>query len=446
MPIHFLLSADSREFTLERVAEMSRREVHEWFVKARWGDRGQQACPGCGRIDAHYWVKSRWQWRCRDIACGRMFSVTSGTAFADHKLPLRKLLQAMVLYMANVKGISACAMARIIKTTYQTAFVLLHKLRESIRINANLEPMDGLVQIDGAHVSGRLRKPRVKKPATKQQARDRVPAHAFPKHPNRRIVLVVREVSPEKGKGSKRTIVDIVQAEDEEAVIKVAKKYLKKGSTVWTDELAAYNVLGAYFDHRTVNHSREFSTDDGVNNNQAESFFSRMRRMIIGQVHRVTPVYMHNYVHEVRWREDSRRLDPRIMTRQLFSWVSLNQMSEWRGYWQRSRKGDPDALDGLIKDLGPDPTMLPSERNPDNLPGGWQPGPPGPPLDPGDPFDLDQLKFRRMEPKPPRFPMPTPAKGASTTRSALGGGRKGLPGAPRALPGGSNGGKGGGST
>lgn len=36
-------------------------------------------------------------------------------------------------------------------------------------------------------------------------------------------------------------------------------------------------------------------------------YFSRLRRLVIGQVHRVTPAYVFDYASEVAWREDHRR-------------------------------------------------------------------------------------------------------------------------------------------
>jgi hypothetical protein len=115
---------------------MSEREVHKFFVESRWGKDGVQICPGCGTIDSHYWVKTRRQWRCKDIACGRSFSVTSDTKFADHKLPLKKLLKAFVIFANNVKGISASALAR---TIGDLRSLHLHKLvAEKIRAQPSL--------------------------------------------------------------------------------------------------------------------------------------------------------------------------------------------------------------------------------------------------------------------------------------------------------------------
>jgi hypothetical protein len=50
-----------------------------------------------------------------------------------------------------------------------------------------------------------------------------------------------------------------------------------------SDELSAYgNLEYIGYTHEAVNHSFEFSTDSGVNQNQAESYFSRLQRACIG--------------------------------------------------------------------------------------------------------------------------------------------------------------------
>ena len=43
--------------------------------------------------------------------------------------------------------------------------------------------------------------------------------------------------------------------------------------------------------------------------NQAESFLSRLRRMVDGQHHHVSPQHLHQYAAHAAWMEDHRRLD-----------------------------------------------------------------------------------------------------------------------------------------
>lgn len=85
--------------------------------------------------------------------------------------------------------------------------------------------------------------------------------------------------------------------------------------------------------HEAVNHSEEFSRDDGVNENQAESFFSRMRRSCFGIYHRITPKYMLDYACEMAWREDMRRKNTKQQIRSLFQRVcSAGVSADWFNY------------------------------------------------------------------------------------------------------------------
>ena len=103
------------------------------------------------------------------------------------------------------------------------------------------------------------------------------------------------------------------------------------GTTIHTDELGAYTKLSKRYRHSTMEHSREFSTDAGVGNNQAENFFARVRRFIIGQVHRVTPHYIGDYINEVAWREDNRRKRPSEQVKELVRFTSRGASEKWCG-------------------------------------------------------------------------------------------------------------------
>ena len=102
-----------------------------------------------------------------------------------------------------------------------------------------------------------------------------------------------------------------------------------------TDENPAYNQLSCWFDHRTVQHSVEFSTLDGINDNQAESYFSRLRRYVKGVAHRVEPKYLADISAEMAWREDMRRnTEGQKLEILLKAMLSHGQSKWWRGYWQ----------------------------------------------------------------------------------------------------------------
>lgn len=109
----------------------------------------------CGVIDSHRYAEKQKRWRCRH--CDLAFSVTAGTVFHAHKLPLRVIFAAMVLYANAVKGISALQLARDLHLQYRTAFVLLHKLRETLWKTQSMGLLRGEVEIDGGYMHTYIR-------------------------------------------------------------------------------------------------------------------------------------------------------------------------------------------------------------------------------------------------------------------------------------------------
>src|SRR5690348_16508419 len=105
MPQHFLLSAAARSLSLAQVARMSDQEARATFQRIRWANNGGEPfCPKCGCLSVCAYA-CRPIWKCR--GCGHQFSVTSGTIFAHHKLPLRDYLLAVAIFANGAKGHSA---------------------------------------------------------------------------------------------------------------------------------------------------------------------------------------------------------------------------------------------------------------------------------------------------------------------------------------------------
>ena len=149
---HYLLTAKARSLSLMEIMRLSEEEAFELFKRSRWTG-GKPVCPRCGCTE-HYWIGTRKQWRCK--SCNHSFSVTSGTIFANHKMPLRNYLAAIAIYSNAVKGISALQLSRDLDVQYKTAFVLAHKMRESL-VSVNTELLSGEVELDGCYVNKHVR-------------------------------------------------------------------------------------------------------------------------------------------------------------------------------------------------------------------------------------------------------------------------------------------------
>lgn len=108
------------------------------------------------------------------------------------------------------------------------------------------------------------------------------------------------------------------------------------GSTVHADEAACWDVLHARFAAKRINHSVAFS-DEGACTNQAESYFSRLRRMEIGTHHHISGRYLQAYAGEAAWREDHRRKPNGTLYALVAKAAMAHPVSRvWAGYWQRS--------------------------------------------------------------------------------------------------------------
>src|SRR4030088_3683618 len=158
MSQHFLLSSAAKTLSLAQVFRMTDEQAEAMFAKVRWADTdGKPVCPACGGLDAYDCRRPNGAQRFRCRACGKDFSITSGTLFASHKLPLRCYLAAIAIFCNEVKGKSALALSRDLCVSYKCAFVLLHKLREAMA-----EEMKGRVvggggkeaEIDGGYFGG----------------------------------------------------------------------------------------------------------------------------------------------------------------------------------------------------------------------------------------------------------------------------------------------------
>src|SRR5260370_36291088 len=99
----------------------------------------------------------------------------------------------------------------------------------------------------------------------------------------------------------------------------------------------SFGIIRSRNDVRRVNHSQEYKAEDGANVNQAESYFSRLRRAEIGQHHRISGHLLHQYANEAAWREDNRR-NPNGTNWNAVIGASFAgpKRQAWTGYWDPS--------------------------------------------------------------------------------------------------------------
>jgi transposase-like protein len=134
---------------MQIAAEFSAEDVClDYLEKVRWPDGVRCLEEGCrsGRITKLSTKESqrrngrkipaRHLYQCRE--CGHQFTARTGTLFSNSHLPLTKWFLAVALMANAKKGLSAKQLQRDLKVSYESAWYLCHRIRESMQSGGSL--------------------------------------------------------------------------------------------------------------------------------------------------------------------------------------------------------------------------------------------------------------------------------------------------------------------
>lgn len=288
------------------------RAAVEFFEAMRWED--QPACAKCGSVDV-YQMRSEnggrqvnYRWRCRD--CKAQYTVKTGTIMEDSPLPLTVWAFAFWQACASKKGVSAKQIERQCQISYKSALFVLHRVRWAM-VETHGRPLTGTVEVDEKYVGGKAR------PMSKQE-RERILAEGkeLPHRPRGRgrgkHVPVIAAV--ERASGKVRTfVVADVTAENLKSAL---QGMVSPKATLHTDESNVYvGIAKDYAGHESVNHSQKEYARGDVTTNNAEGFFSRLERCIVGIHHRVSRPHLHRYVSHMEFLHNNRHTTDGVRVR-----------------------------------------------------------------------------------------------------------------------------------
>jgi hypothetical protein len=80
--------------------------------------------------------------------------LTSGTAFADTKLPLQTWFLAIHLVTQSKTGLSGLALKRQLGVSYNTAWKVKHKIMHLMKEHDDTKALEGFIQIDDVYWGG----------------------------------------------------------------------------------------------------------------------------------------------------------------------------------------------------------------------------------------------------------------------------------------------------
>jgi hypothetical protein len=124
----------------------------------------------------------------------------------------------------------------------------------------------------------------------------------------------------------------------ESAALSWIKSRVEIGTILNADEAAGWDALATKYEMRRINHQEAYSDGEACTN-QAESYFSRLRRAEAGHHHHISGPYLLRYAQESAWREDARRSDNGSQIRRVAELALKRKPSvDFSGYYQRHVK------------------------------------------------------------------------------------------------------------
>lgn len=303
--------------TLRSILTLSPEQTRHILELARWGEVGP-TCPKCS-CSKFYYLKARIRYSCAN--CGHQYSVTSGTIFANNKVPLSTLVATVAMVAHAAKGVSGLQLCRNLGLQYKVAFVLLHKIREAISVSLESLKLSGTVEIDGAQFGGYTR--------AQNRVNGKWGKRMHTRHYRNRHVVVIAY------QRFGRTIPFIVKKESDAKDSLIA--HLEPGTIIVADEGHAWDSMKELFEMLRIQHNFAYSANNACTNN-AESFFSMLRRVHRGTHHKISKEHMRAYAAELAWKRDFADLSNDRKVIELLRLTLAAPKSKWKGYWQRSQE------------------------------------------------------------------------------------------------------------
>jgi len=203
-----------------------------------------------------------------------------------------------VIYLMcqSKKGMSAMQIQRTIGAgSYRTAWYMCHRIRAAMK-NGEFKKLTGVVEVDETYIGGK---------AKNRHGWGIGRGHekgAAGRGPSGKLAVI--GAIARKG----NVVAQIIENTDQFTLSRfVHQTVSEKVDLVATDEYPGYRMLKARFPHKVVRHTIREYVHGNVHTNNLDSFWSLIKRGIMGTFHKVSKDYLPLYLNEFAFRHNYRK-------------------------------------------------------------------------------------------------------------------------------------------
>lgn len=236
------------------------------------------ACPKCSRVGQYHRQGGTSHFVC--TCGGHQLSPKKDTIFEKSDTDLYKWFFAMFLMSTAKNGVAAKELERQVGVTYKTAWRMAKQIRSLMEQMPTI--FDGTVEADETYIGSRRGGVRIRGRGTKKTP--------------------VVGVTKRGGGFVAKATADVGRS----TVMKIVKDHVKVGSSLMTDEFAAYSNANRSFIHETVAHGKKEYVRGNAHTNTIEGAWSSIKRGIDGTHHSVSPKHLQTYLDYYAWHWNQR--------------------------------------------------------------------------------------------------------------------------------------------
>lgn len=274
-----------------------------YLFESRWPDGF--CCPRCGGREAGEPHRRRLVWQCR--SCGHQTSLTASTVMHKTHTPLRLWFWAAYLVATHHPGISAKQLSRQLGLRYETAWLMLQKLRRAM-VAPERESLKREVEVDEFFVGGHDESNQGRRLGTKKA-----------------LCGVAVEV---RGRGSGRVRLAVLEDASWRSLGSFVKATTEAGAIVHTDAWGGYGPLGkAGYAHRP--RSQRAGVGEEPYLPRAHRAVSNLKAWLHGTHRGTSAKHLPVYLDEFTFRHNRRRT-PMAAFQTLLGLGALHEPSTYR--------------------------------------------------------------------------------------------------------------------